>query len=204
MLSFMPMDPRGASDETIALIARLRRGDASALEPIYRRESGPVYRYALALCANTAWSADAMQEAFVTLASQPHNFDPLRGSLGGWLAGVARHHLLARWREARREVETELDEDGPLTLEASHDAQPEMLLMQAQDQAALWRAIQSLSWPFREALILVDLQERAYVEAAHIAGIELNTLRTRLHRARQRLAVLLRSERVPLPGVASS
>ena len=220
MLSFMPMDPRGASDETIALIARLRRGDASALEPIYRRESGPVYRYALALCANAAWSADAMQEAFVTLASQPQNFDPLRGSLGAWLAGVARHHLLARWREARREVEAADDGDGPLAHEtvhgavygaahgaahsAAHDAQPDMLLMQAQDQAALWRAIQSLRWPFREALILVDLQERAYVEAAHIAGIEINTLRTRLHRARQRLAVLLRTERVQLPGVASS
>ena len=110
----------------------------------------------------------------------------------------------ARWREARREVETEMDDDGPLAHEAPYEAQPDMLLMQSQNQATLWCAIQSLPWPFREALILVDLQERAYIEAAHIAGIELNTLRTRLHRARQRLAALLKSERVRLLGAASS
>ena len=45
--------------------------------------------------------------------------------------------------------------------------------------------------PFREALVLVDLQERPYAEAAQVAGIEINTLRTRLHRGRQRLAALL-------------
>jgi len=184
MLSFLPMDERAGSDDIIALMARLRRGDASALEPIYRRESGPVYRYALALCANAAWSADAMQEAFVSLASQPQGFDPLRGSLGAYLAGVARHHLLSRWREARREVESEPDDAGPAAL----DDAPEARLIQTQDQAAVWHAIQALPWPFREALVLVDLQERAYVEAARIAGIEINTLRTRLHRARLRLA----------------
>lgn len=187
MLSFLPMDERAGSDDTIALMARLKRGDASALEPIYRRESGPVYRYALALCANAGWSADAMQEAFVTLASRPQTFDPMRGTLGAYLAGVARHHLLSRWREARREVEAEADEAGPAAL----DDAPEARLIQTQDQAAVWRAIQALPWPFREALVLVDLQERAYVEAARIAGIEVNTLRTRLHRARLRLAKAL-------------
>jgi len=44
----------------------------------------------------------------------------------------------------------------------------------------------------REALVLVDLQERSYAEAAQVAGVELNTLRTRLHRGRARLADLLR------------
>ena len=194
MLRFLPMDPRAGHDDTLALMARLRRGDAQALEPLYRSESGPVYRYALALCANPAWAADAMQEAFVALASSPETFDPLRGSLGAWLAGVARHHLLARWREARREVQ---DEDA-LSPEAAPLADtPENRMMDSQDQTAVWQAIQALPWPFREALVLVDLQERAYVEAARIAGIEINTLRSRLHRARLKLAEALR------PAVAS-
>ena len=190
MLSLLPMDSRAGRDDTLALMARLRRGDAQALEPLYRSESGPVYRYALALCANPAWAADAMQESFVTLASRPETFDPLRGSLGGWLAGVARHHLLARWREARREVQDEdalNPEVAPLTADT-----PESRLIETQDQTEVWQAIQALPWPFREALVLVDLQERAYVEAARIAGIEINTLRSRLHRARQKLAQALR------------
>jgi RNA polymerase sigma-70 factor (ECF subfamily) len=51
--------------------------------------------------------------------------------------------------------------------------------------------MRALPAPFREALVLVDMQERPYAEAAAIAGIELNTLRTRLHRARLKLAALL-------------
>jgi len=195
MSRLLTMDSRSGGDDLLVLMGRLRRGDASALEPLYRSESGPVYRYALALCANPAWAADAVQEAFVALASEPEAFDPLRGSLGGWLAGVARHHLLARWREARREVQEEEaiePEDAPLA-EA-----PEHRLIDAQHQAAVWQAIQALPWPFREVVVLVDLQERAYVEAARIAGIEINTLRSRLHRARQKLAVALK-DLAPVP-----
>jgi len=177
--------------DTLALMSRLRRGEAAALEPLYRRESGPVYRYALALSGNPAWAADAMQDAFVDLAGRPEGFDATRGSLGAYLAGIARHALLARWREGSNKTElgTLDDEQGTETPAAAPS--PEALLVRAQDQAQVWAAIQSLPWPFREALVLVDLQERGYAEAAQIAGIELNTLRTRLHRARSRLAALL-------------
>jgi len=195
------MDSRAGRDDTLVLMARLRQGDAQALEPLYRSESGPVYRYALALCANPAWAADAMQESFVTLASAPETFDPLRGSLGGWLAGVARHHLLSRWREARREVQ---DEDATTPEPAPLAETPENRLIETQDQAAVWQAIQALPWPFREALVLVDLQERAYVEAARIAGIEINTLRSRLHRARQKLARTLQPSSTSLPRQGSA
>jgi RNA polymerase sigma-70 factor (ECF subfamily) len=64
-------------------------------------------------------------------------------------------------------------------------------LASAQQQDGLWVAIRRLSWPQREALVLVDLQERSYEDAATIAGVSLDVLRTRLHRARQRLADLL-------------
>ena len=66
--------------------------------------------------------------------------------------------------------------------------------MQAQSGAAVQEALRRLPAPFREALVLVDLQERSYAEAAAIAGIELNTLRTRLHRGRIKLAALMQSD----------
>ena len=58
-------------------------------------------------------------------------------------------------------------------------------------QALVRAALRQLPAPFREAVVLVDLQERPYAEAARIAGVQINTLRTRLHRARGKLAVLL-------------
>ncbi|HEV8688976.1 MAG TPA: sigma factor-like helix-turn-helix DNA-binding protein, partial [Ideonella sp.] len=83
-------------------------------------------------------------------------------------------------------------QDAALSADGEHAPDHEGALIGAQSLDALWAAIRTLPWPFREALVLVDLQERPYADAARIAGIELNTLRTRVHRARQRLAQALR------------
>ena len=172
---------------------------ARALDRLYRDEAPRVYRYALGLCGNAAWAADATQEAFVALATRPAGYDAARGSLGAWLAGVARHALAARWREGRLEEPWPEDEDGDAALGADL-ASPETSLVRLQDLSALWSALRELPAPFREALVLVDLQERPYAEAAAIAGIELNTLRTRLHRGRGKLAALLNAAAVGSPS----
>lgn len=181
-----------------ALVRRLRQGDASALEPLYRSESPGVYRYALALCGQSDWAADAMQEAFVHFAGRPEGWDSGRGPLGAYLAGMARHHLLARWRDLPVAPDEEAEDSRDDTADA-----PEQQLVRAQDQARVWAALQTLPWAFREAIVLVDLQERAYAEAARIAGVEINTLRTRLHRGRARLLTALQDESRPLSSAAA-
>jgi RNA polymerase sigma-70 factor (ECF subfamily) len=185
MMSFLPWGARAApADDDATLVARIGAGDRGALDAVYRRESAALYRYALALCGNAGWAADATQEAFIQLAQRSQGFDAARGALGAWLAGIARHHLLAQWRDPATATP---DEDDPESGGWGGES-PEALLVRRQSQDAVWAAIRELPWGFREALILVDLQERPYAEAAAIAGVELNTLRTRLHRARQRLA----------------
>jgi RNA polymerase sigma-70 factor (ECF subfamily) len=83
----------------------------------------------------------------------------------------------------------------PLDDTAEDEADPmpasDARLHDEQQHSQLWAAIRRLSWPQREAIVLVDLQERPYDDAAAIAGISVDVLRTRLHRARQRLADLL-------------
>jgi len=186
-MSFQLWAPRAPADEA-TLVSRLTRGDRQALDQLYRQESGEVYRFALAMCGNPAWSADATQDAFVQLATQPQGFDPAKGVLRAYLCGIVRHKLLARWRDTGAAGPDDDDEDGAADPAAPS---PEALLVRLQSSRALWAAVRELPWPFREALVLVDLQERPYAEAALIAGVELNTLRTRLHRARHRLAQAL-------------
>jgi RNA polymerase sigma-70 factor (ECF subfamily) len=192
-----PEATRSAAPPAAVLVQRLIGGDAAALGELYRREAGAVYRYVLALAGNAAWAADATQEAFVAIATRPERYDPARGPIGAYLAGAARHALAAHWRGLRRlEPLAEFDGDGadgagPATDIADERPTPEAALARAEDVQALWRALRALPAPFREAVVLVDLQERAYTEAAAIAGVELNTLRTRLHRGRARLAALL-------------
>jgi RNA polymerase sigma-70 factor (ECF subfamily) len=193
LLPFVPFSRAGLAstdEEWVRLGSPNTETRRLALGAIYRREAAAVYRYALALCGNAGWAADATQEAFVALAARPRAYDPARGTLGAYLAGAARHGLAAQWRLSRREAPLPDDED-----EASGDItdviSPEALLVRAQDSAEVWAALRRLPAPFREAVVLVDLQDRPYAVAAQIAGIELNTLRTRLHRGRLRLAALL-------------
>jgi RNA polymerase sigma-70 factor (ECF subfamily) len=200
MLSFVARSIRrrraeGPPADGAALLQRLARGDRTALDALYRQEAGAVYRYALALCRNAAWAADVTQDAFVALASQPLAFDPARGSLGAWLAGTARHALLALWRDAGRHQpwpeDDHLSDADIADLATPLPVSPEAVLVREQDIEGLWAALRSLPWAFREAVVLVDLQGRAYAEAAQIAGIDLNTLRTRVHRGRLKLAAVL-------------
>lgn len=194
MMTFVPWNRRSPAGEVARALAALAAGDRQALAVLYRSEAAPVYRYALALCGNAGWAADATQEAFMALAMRPQNFDPTRGTLGAWLAGAARHALAAQWRELRHEAP--LPEADEATDDTAEAASPESLLVQSQDAAAVWAALRRLPAAFREAVVLVDLQERPYAEAAAIAGCELNTLRTRLHRARLKLAALLGAARL--------
>lgn len=204
------VSPRTPDADTPTLMARLVQGDRAALAGLYRREAPAVYRYALALCSNTAWAADAVQDAFLALARDPSGFDPRRGTLGAYLAGAARHALLAQWRQGRREQplpgsdDDDRDDACATDDDAADAASPETVLLQAQDTRALWAALRALPWGQREAVVLVDLQDRPYAEAARIAGTELNTLRTRLHRARAHLARLLGPPPLATPAADTS
>lgn len=212
MLRFLPAAPRAAAlpvvagGDDAALVRRVRDGDAQAIDEVYRRESARIYRYALAWCGDAGWAADAMQDAFVALVEASDGFDPDRGSLGAWLAGVARHALLARWRTQRREVldgESVLDDGetdeaiSPEATAADGSAAPDAALTRAQDVERLWQALRQLPLAQCEAVVLVDLQEWPYADAARIGGVDVNTLRTRLHRGRARLWRALRED---LPG----
>lgn len=196
MMTFVPWNrtradgAAAAADSTAALVLRLAAGETAVLAELYEREAGAVYRYALALCGNAGWAADAVQEAFVALATRPAGFDASRGVLGAYLAGVARHALAAQRRELRLE-DPWPDDDDEHRLPAADESSPEALLVRTQDGQSVWAALRQLPAVFREAIVLVDLQERPYADAARIAGIELNTLRTRVHRARLKLAALL-------------
>lgn len=193
MAWMMRMGFGGAAPEADAgaLLRRVGDGDRRALELLYRRESGPLYRYALALGGDEAAALDAVQDAFGCLIDAPQAYDARRGSVGAYLAGIARHRLLAQWRHAGREIATDdVDGDG----DGACGADPQQLMVRAQDLRAVHAAIRRLAWAQREALVLVDLQERAPAEAAAIAGVDEATLRQRLHRARRRLARLLGSE----------
>jgi RNA polymerase sigma-70 factor (ECF subfamily) len=184
----MSMPPENPQPE-LALLARLKQGDETAFVALYRRHKDAVYRLALLYSGSASSAADVTQETFVHLMTQPHQFDPTRGTVGAWLCGVARN--LSRKQFARREDATDpsalADDAAPLAQHVDLDTPLESLLRnEAAEQVR--RALAAIAPHYRDVLILCELSELSYAEAAQVCGIEIGTVRSRLARARAQLA----------------
>ncbi len=178
-------DSHQASDA--ALAARLACGEAGALDPLYRRHKGPVYRFALLWSGAAAVAADVTQDVFLHLLTRADDFDPTRGPLQPWLLGIARNFVRRRTGTTTREESVDPDE-LELPGSASDIATPDVSLAARREIERLRAAIVALPPHYRDVLVLVELTERSYAEAAAICGCELNTVRSRLNRARGLLA----------------
>jgi RNA polymerase sigma-70 factor (ECF subfamily) len=97
------------------LVRRLLAGDEDAFALLYKRRQPSIYRFALHMSGNAAVAEDVTQEVFMTLIRDAGRFDPARGTLAGYLFGVARNHLRKRWEQDRRLVPLagDADELGP-------------------------------------------------------------------------------------------
>ncbi len=178
----------------------MRAGDAAAFTEIYRRHQGPLYRFALARGGSVDTAADIVQEIFLALLSDKINFDPTRGPLLNFLFGVARNLLLKRDEREHRYVP--LPEDGdedslaPM-VPADPSAEPAAQLFSRRDADTVNAALRKIAPHYRDVLILYEMHDLSYVDIAHICGIDIGTVRSRLSRARARLADLLQDFRPP-------
>lgn len=179
------------------LLAQMLAGDGEALAALYRRRQGNVYRFALHMCGSQAIAEDVTQEAFMFMINSGHTFDPARGSVNGFLLGVARNLVLRRLRRERLYVSIEENSEGDLTTKQSFAMSAEALddLSRVETIESVRKAVLSLPERYREVVVLCDLQEMSYSETAEILGCAIGTVRSRLHRARALLIEKLRPAR---------
>jgi len=126
-------------------------------------------------------------------------YQPTRGSLGGYLYGIARHLVLRALEHERRPAQAADDGDGVKLLEnlSAAGGDPHAELVRNQRTERLWGAVLGLPVHYREALVLCELHEMNYAEAAQLLGCGIGTVRSRLHRARAMLTERLRSAGSP-------
>ena len=212
-----------------ALLRRASAGDEDAFRALYRQLSGGIFRFALHMAGNPSLAEDVTQEVFLVLIRDPGRFDPSRASLKAFLFGVARNHTLralekesrfAPFLERGTEPGADAAEDAPLRAstvpvsgssgaamnfheDAIPDASDDLLRREQIDRVR--RAVLALPPVYREAVVLCDLQELSYEEAAQALQCAPGTLRSRLHRGREMLAERLRAaERLPARAPALS
>ena len=196
------MPPENLEPE-LALLARMKRGDEAAFVALYRRHKDAVYRLALLYAGSGAAAADVTQEAFLFFMTKPEHYDPARGTLAAWLCGVARN--LARKHFAGREDATDpsdLADDTVLREEQIERHTPLEKVLRDEAADAVRRALARIAPHYRDVLILCELSELSYAEAAQVCGIDIGTVRSRLSRARSQLAERL-GARTPGRGEGS-
>ena len=180
----------------------MQRGDEAAFLALYRRRQAGLYRFALRMTGSPTAAEDAVQETFLELLRRAANYDPARGSVSAFLYGIARNcvrrgferngDLLAVGdQEMQMRIDRRDGSSGMFSLNQD-PAAPDALFSSAEQVEALRRAILTLPEHYREAVVLCDLEELSYVEAAEALDCAVGTVRSRLHRARAMLGERLR------------
>jgi RNA polymerase sigma-70 factor (ECF subfamily) len=179
------------------LLQSMLAGGEEALTTLYRRRQGGIYRFALQMCGSQALAEDVTQEVFIVLIRDGQTFDPDRGSLNGFLMGVARNLLLRRLQRERFYAPLEEDSDDQATTQKlfSTTGGPLEDFSRTETITSVRAAVLALPERYREVVVLCDLQEMSYVEAAEVLSCAVGTVRSRLHRARALLIEKLRPAR---------
>jgi RNA polymerase sigma-70 factor (ECF subfamily) len=191
------------------LLRRMKAGDEDAFAHLYREKHPAIYRFALHMSGSATVAEDVTQEVFMALVRQPERFDPRRGTLTGFLFGIARNHLRKRWEADRRLVPFAGDSDDMDNLSFTrpatngrngHGAGPRAHddeFVSVEIVGRVRQAISTLPENYREAVVLCELQEMTYDEAALALSCPVGTVRSRLHRGRALLLEKLRGDAQP-------
>ncbi len=181
------------SDEE--LLRQMLAGEAEAFETLYDRRRLGVYRFALRMSGSAAFAEDITQDVFIELMRSGHLFDPAKGTVSGYLYGIARHRVLRKLERERTFVpfDDELDDDSSDDNRFVADVDPLVELSRQETIEAVRQAVLALPTHYREVVVFCHLHEMNYDAAANVIGCPVGTVRSRLNRARALLLEKLRA-----------
>lgn len=192
LLAVRPTAPGAPRRALFAGPASARRG-AGDFEATVLPHLDAAYSLARFLARDPDAAEDVIQEAVL---KAHRGFASFRGGdAKAWLLTIVRREFMdwAVARRARRAVFAEADGETAEELAAADDESAEARLVRDGEIGAVRRAIAGLPEPFREAIVLRELEEMSYREVAAITGAPIGTVMSRLSRAREMLAQRLRS-----------
>jgi RNA polymerase sigma-70 factor (ECF subfamily) len=193
-------DGNSLPDADDDLLRRSAAGEEQAFAALYHRHHGRVYRFAMQMSGSRDVAEEVTQEVFLVLMHRALEFDPAKARLSSWLYGIARNQVLRHLE--RRAGSVALDdcedaEDSSLPPELVTTFDPVESLTRDARAQRLRAAVLALPPRYREVVVLCELHEMSYAEAAAVTGCAVGTIRSRLHRSRAllhaKLGVLARS-----------
>ena len=178
-------------------LERLRAGEASAFNRLVEERHGDIYALLYRLTEDPEEARDLTQETFLQAFRHLASF---RGDadLRTWLYRIAVNQARNRWRwwkRRRRDRTVSLDApvseeiDAPLSagLAGDEGLDPERQTLAREREQALHAALKSLSRPYREVIVLRDIEGLSYEEVAATLDLNVGTVKSRLNRGRTEL-----------------
>ena len=164
------------------LILAFLGGDRAAFDALFERYRGPMWNFFRRRTPTSADAEELAQDTFLAVLQGARRYEP-RASFRSYLFGIAFNVLLAWRRKAGRRGDESVQADtiaGP-----SHDP-----------SSAIWvrDALAALDPDDREILMLREYDALEYAEIARVTGAPINTVRSRLFRARRALRERLAGE----------
>jgi RNA polymerase sigma-70 factor, ECF subfamily len=188
-------EPRAAVEDRF--LDSLRAGDSAAFDRLVQDRTGDVYALLCRLTEDPEEARDLTQETFLQAFRSIAGF---RGDadLRTWLYRIAVNQARNRWRwwrRRRRGQTVSLDEpageDDPRTLAErlpdGRAADPEQRTLAAERESAIFAALRHVARPYREAVVLRDVEGLSYEEVAAALQISVGTVKSRLSRGRLEL-----------------
>jgi RNA polymerase sigma-70 factor (ECF subfamily) len=182
------------------LLERARAGDRPALEMLLERHQARVYRFGMKMCRDPDLAQDVLQDTLLSVARGIRDF---RGasSLSTWLYTIARSFCIKKRRKSKfaPSAEHSLDSDAAREQEqlADQAKSPDEVLAGRRVEQALEQAIAALEPMYREVLLLRDVEGLTAPEVAEVLGVNVQAVKSRLHRAR----LSVRAQIAPLLGI---
>jgi RNA polymerase sigma-70 factor, ECF subfamily len=189
--------PAGTSPE-IALMQRVRAGDAQALEALMEAFTPRVYRlaYGITRCAGDA--EEVVQDVFLSLFKKADTFEA-RSAIWTWIYRITTNAALNKRRSKRTYAELPIDDHLPAYLEDGHragdrayvlsdwSAAPEEQVLAAERRATIAAALDALPDHYRAVLVLRDVEGLSHEDIAAVVGGSVASVKSRVHRARMAL-----------------
>jgi RNA polymerase sigma-70 factor (ECF subfamily) len=167
------------------LLEKACRGDEAAFGRLYERFRGPLYALAYRLTNSVPIAEDLVHDTILSVVRPGSRFDPQRGNLRSYLYAAIRNLARKQYRDYGRE---EADDD---LATAVAEGTPHDSLVSAETSQRVQDAVSSLPGLQREALVLFEYEELSLDEIARMVEADVGTVKSRLHRARERLRRVL-------------
>ncbi len=186
------------SPEDADLVQACLAGKARAFGRLYERYEAMVYELAYRLTRNREDAEDVLQDTFLKAMRSLRTYNH-QHKFSTWLLTIAHRLCIDRWRAGRgRDVSLDGGADARSVQLPSAGEGPEEHLSKREHAALVEKGLREVPEEYRTFLILRHRLDLTYEEISRLMDMPLGTVKTRIHRAREKLAHALSSARAEL------